>query len=331
MDYEHQPANHVAFRGARTILLPEAVPGGAVRRQGAAPRKVSRYAGLKEEVYLADFEPDAGILDAARGRAPGRRRGRRRPLRPGRRRLPPRREPDLRRLPARARRARATSSRVALARHAWQRDALRGARPRAPASFPSGAVDARSLLYAADAFVGAGGTMSREAALLGLADLERLRRPRPAVDAGSRREGRLRALTTPGSSPTLGPRDGGAGADLARLAPRAERDPARLPRRDRRRGGAATTADGQTPIDADRSRVPFVDLAPMHAEIAARSTPRSRRRVERGDFILGAEVERFEADFAAYCGAEHAVGVASGTVALQIADRSRSASSAAPR
>lgn len=41
--------------------------------------------------------------------------------------------------------------------------------------------------------------------------------------------------------------------------------------------------------------------------------------IERGDFILGAEVERFEADFAAMCGAEHAIGVASGTAALEIA------------
>jgi dTDP-4-amino-4,6-dideoxygalactose transaminase len=35
-------------------------------------------------------------------------------------------------------------------------------------------------------------------------------------------------------------------------------------------------------------------------------------------FVLGAEVERFEADFAAYCGVRHCVGVASGTAALML-------------
>ena len=65
--------------------------------------------------------------------------------------------------------------------------------------------------------------------------------------------------------------------------------------------------------------VPFVDLEPMHAGISDEIEAAIAATVERGDFILGAEVERFERDFAAYCGAEHAVGVASGTVALQIA------------
>src|SRR5262249_5153054 len=63
MDYEHQPANHLAFRLADRILLPEALPPGAVRSKGATPAKVVRYPGLKEETYLADFEPDLSILD----------------------------------------------------------------------------------------------------------------------------------------------------------------------------------------------------------------------------------------------------------------------------
>ena len=68
--------------------------------------------------------------------------------------------------------------------------------------------------------------------------------------------------------------------------------------------------------------IPFVDLAPMHGEISAEIDAAIAATVERGDFILGAEVERFEEDFARYCGAEHAVGLASGTVALQIATAS---------
>src|SRR5205823_14350470 len=62
MDYEYQPANHVAFRLAGSVVLPEALPSSVVRRQGAAPAKVLRYEGLKEELYLGDFEPDPEIL-----------------------------------------------------------------------------------------------------------------------------------------------------------------------------------------------------------------------------------------------------------------------------
>ena len=39
MDYEHQPLNHVAFRAAQRILLPEAVPASVVRRQGRGPAR----------------------------------------------------------------------------------------------------------------------------------------------------------------------------------------------------------------------------------------------------------------------------------------------------
>src|SRR5437588_11136816 len=59
MDYEHQPANHLAFRLASRVVVPAAFPDEALRRFGARASKVRRYAGLKEDVYLADFEPDA--------------------------------------------------------------------------------------------------------------------------------------------------------------------------------------------------------------------------------------------------------------------------------
>ena len=62
MDFEHQPANHLAFRLATLVLLPEALPGDIARRQGATRRKVRRYPGLKEAIYLGDFEPDPHVL-----------------------------------------------------------------------------------------------------------------------------------------------------------------------------------------------------------------------------------------------------------------------------
>lgn len=58
MDYEHQPANHLAFRFASRIVVPASFPASALRRYGAREGKVRRYHGTKEDVYLAGFRPD---------------------------------------------------------------------------------------------------------------------------------------------------------------------------------------------------------------------------------------------------------------------------------
>ncbi|HEY3582422.1 MAG TPA: DUF354 domain-containing protein [Pyrinomonadaceae bacterium] len=58
MDYEHQPANHLAFRFASRIIVPASFPAERLRRYGARAGKVRRYHGTKEDVYLADFQPD---------------------------------------------------------------------------------------------------------------------------------------------------------------------------------------------------------------------------------------------------------------------------------
>ena len=63
MDFEHQPANHLGFRLARTVLLPSALRDSGVSRQGASRRKSRFYPGLKEEVYLGDFMPDQAVLE----------------------------------------------------------------------------------------------------------------------------------------------------------------------------------------------------------------------------------------------------------------------------
>jgi len=57
MDYEHQPANHLAFRFASRIIVPASFPAQSLRRYGARVGKVRRYHGTKEDVYLADFQP----------------------------------------------------------------------------------------------------------------------------------------------------------------------------------------------------------------------------------------------------------------------------------
>jgi uncharacterized protein len=58
MDYEHHPANHLSFRMAKRLIVPRAFPDEALRRFGVGEDKVRRFDGIKEDVYLAEFEPD---------------------------------------------------------------------------------------------------------------------------------------------------------------------------------------------------------------------------------------------------------------------------------
>lgn len=63
MDYEHQPANHLAFRLASKVIVPRAFPSAELKKYGASLRKVARYEGLKEDVYLAEFTSDPKFAD----------------------------------------------------------------------------------------------------------------------------------------------------------------------------------------------------------------------------------------------------------------------------
>ena len=65
--------------------------------------------------------------------------------------------------------------------------------------------------------------------------------------------------------------------------------------------------------------VPVNDLKRQYASIRAEVDGAIREVFERGQFILGPAGEKFEQEFAAYCGVTHAVGVASGTEAIQLA------------
>ncbi|MCX6355727.1 MAG: DegT/DnrJ/EryC1/StrS family aminotransferase [Candidatus Aureabacteria bacterium] len=65
--------------------------------------------------------------------------------------------------------------------------------------------------------------------------------------------------------------------------------------------------------------VPLVDLRAQYREIGAEVEPVVREIMADGRFVLGPEVERLEREFASFCGVSAAVGVASGTDALQLA------------
>ena len=64
--------------------------------------------------------------------------------------------------------------------------------------------------------------------------------------------------------------------------------------------------------------IPFLDLRLATEELRPEIDQAIARVVASGCYILGAEVEAFENEFAAYCGARHCVGVASGLDALTL-------------
>jgi dTDP-3-amino-3,4,6-trideoxy-alpha-D-glucose transaminase len=65
--------------------------------------------------------------------------------------------------------------------------------------------------------------------------------------------------------------------------------------------------------------IPFIDLRPGEDRAAVRDA--IDRVLARGWFVLGPEVEAFETEFAAACGAPHAIGVGNGTDAIALALR----------
>jgi predicted glycosyltransferase len=221
MDYEHQPANNLAFRLADRVLLPEPLRGLAtIARQGARPPKTVFYPGLKEEIYLGDFEPDVAVLARL-----GIRRSSDQTVVVARtapsRALYHRLENDLL-LEVLCRLGRAPQTVVVvLPRFEEQRREL--ADLKLPNMLiPDGVVDSRSLMYAADAVIGAGGTMTREAALLGVPTFSVFRGRRAAADDWLECRGALTTLDEAGALPQLSSRREGR-ASIAKLRERSKR------------------------------------------------------------------------------------------------------------
>jgi predicted glycosyltransferase len=189
MDFEHQPANHLSFRLAHRILVPEAFPAAAWRRFGAADTRVVRYPGVKEEVYLADFAPD--------------------PTFPAALELPLDRVIVTMRPAARSalyHRFENPLFDAALEHVAAQQRALVLLVGRAAADQPSrranvralrAPVDGANLAFWSDLVIGAGGTMTREAAVLGTPAYTLYAGKPIAVDDYLIERGRLERLASP--------------------------------------------------------------------------------------------------------------------------------------
>jgi len=198
-DYEWAAVqHHVNCRLAQAVVVPEAIPPERLYRYGATG-KVRAYEGLKEEYYLADFEPDPGVLGEL-GLDPAR------PIVVVR--TPPevslyhRFENDLfADVLERLRDAAGPSDTadascegvqsVVLPRTDAQRLQLR----EVPGfEVPEQAIDAQSLIAYADLVISAGGTMNREAVALGTPVYTTFEGRLGAVDERLIGEGRLRKL-----------------------------------------------------------------------------------------------------------------------------------------
>jgi predicted glycosyltransferase len=187
-DYEWATAQHqINCRLARAVVVPAAIPAERLERYGARG-KIHAYAGLKEEYYLADFEPDPAVLEELR-------LDRQRPL------VVVRTPPEL----SLYHRFENPLFRKVLERLAAS-DAQTVVLPRTPAQraelsafiMPEHAIDAQSLIAYADLVISAGGTMNREAVALGTPVFTTFEGKLGAVDEALLREGRLRRLEDPG-------------------------------------------------------------------------------------------------------------------------------------
>ena len=188
-DYEWARVQHtVNCRLARAVVVPQAIPPERLHPYGATDAKLQRYPGIKEEYYLADFEPDTAVLNQL-----GIDRGE--PLAVMR--TPPelslyhRFESPL--FAQVLERLRGTQT-VVLPRTAEQRVELRA---RGGFLVPEHAVDAQSLVALADLVVSAGGTMNREAVALGTPVVTTFAGRLGAVDERLLAEGRLARLEDP--------------------------------------------------------------------------------------------------------------------------------------
>jgi dTDP-4-amino-4,6-dideoxygalactose transaminase len=74
-------------------------------------------------------------------------------------------------------------------------------------------------------------------------------------------------------------------------------------------------------MHTQQPQVPFVDLGAQYRTIAAEIDDAVSKVIRETDFILGREVRLFEEEFARFCEAQYAIGVDSGTSALELALR----------
>jgi uncharacterized protein len=191
-DFEGASGMHrVNFRLADKVMFPEAIPFERLAALGLDRRRYRPYPGLKEQVTLADFVPDPSVV-ATLGLDPGRPICVLRP--PATMSLYHRGLESTRFDDVLARLVEGGAQVVLLPRTPEQARSFAGL---ASVTIPPRPVDGPSLVYAADLVISAGGTMNREAALLGVPTWTTFAGELGAVDRLLVEQGRMRVLVSP--------------------------------------------------------------------------------------------------------------------------------------
>jgi hypothetical protein len=193
-DYEWAWLQHqLGCRAATRVVVPDSIPAERLARYTAVPPKLRQYAGLKEEYYLGDFEPDAAALTQWE-------------IDPSRVLVVLRPPPDV----SLYHRHSNPLFPMTLEHLGRSDDVHAIVIPRTEEQrvyvqsldlpsviVPERAVDAQSLIAFSDLVVSAGGTMNREAAALGVPVYTTYGGRLGGVDEELIRVGRLRPLTDP--------------------------------------------------------------------------------------------------------------------------------------
>jgi predicted glycosyltransferase len=169
MDYEHQPANHLAFRFASRIIVPASFPAERLRHYGARVGKVRRYHGTKEDVYLVLVLMRPPAHDALYHRF----------------------QNTLFDEALEMLRGEDNAQVILLPRNEAQRAVYAG---RERVIIPSSPLDGANLIAASDLVISAGGTINREAAALGVPAASIYAGRWAAVDEELIKEGRLQRI-----------------------------------------------------------------------------------------------------------------------------------------
>lgn len=197
MDYEGQPANHLAFRFAHKVIVPEYFPQQDLQRFGAKPSKTSTYDGFKEQVYLDRFEVPAQFNEelamacdvdksefddkvVVTVRTP-----------PA---LAAYHQFDNDLFPAILKKLDAADDAIVLVLPRTDEQKAQVQSEYNNLVIPKAAVDGRSLCAFSDIVISAGGTMNREAALLGTPVWSTFAGKQPAVDAELQQRGMMKQL-----------------------------------------------------------------------------------------------------------------------------------------
>lgn len=196
MDYEHHPGNHLSFRAARRVIVPASFPDHALKRFGVGEKKLRRFNGIKEDVYLADFRPDPTFVEELVGLGIS---------------------PDDKLVVIRPHAPEALYHRayendvldnlldhlasfedtkiILLPRKDYQGEELKLKHPQPNIIIPIKALSGSDLIATADLVISGGGTMNREAAALGVPAYTIFAGKQAAIDEYLIVEGRLKKLS----------------------------------------------------------------------------------------------------------------------------------------